>query len=118
MSPSILLVDDDKLLRDVIGEYLSSRGYSVDFADGPKQARLLLETGTYALAMIDQSMKGTGGIALLREIRKQDTRLKCLMMTSYAHLNRIYRCLEDSGTDYIIKPFQLRDLLSAVRKLV
>ncbi len=116
MSSLILLVDDDQLLREVIGEFLAARGYQVDMAENSCQALRLLEPGKYRLALIDQGVSNPGGMKLLKEIRKQDPGVFCLLMTGYSRLNSVYQYLEEGHTDYIIKPFQLKELLNIMNK--
>ncbi len=112
----ILLVDEDRLLREVLQEYLAARGYALDAAENNIEALRLLEPGKYGLALIGQGMKQESGLKLLKEIRKLDRDMVCVIMTSYTNLHDIFKNLEDERTDYLLKPFQLSELHNMVKK--
>ena len=116
MSPMILLVDEDRLLREVLQEYLAARGYALDAAENNIEALRLLEPGKYGLALIGQGMKQESGLKLLKEIRKLHRDMVCVIMTSYTNLHDIFKNLEDERTDYLLKPFQLSELHNMVKK--
>lgn len=118
MSSQILLVDDDRLLREVIGEYLSSRGYEVDLAEDAEHALAKFEVGKYKLALIDLVMPGMNGLELMGKIVEKDKDIFCLIMTGYPTIDSAYRSMVEGASDYIIKPFQLMELLNIVQKYV
>jgi DNA-binding NtrC family response regulator len=118
MSSRILLVDDDRLLREVLGEYLSSRGYDVDLAEDGEHALAKFAPEKYQLALIDLVMPGINGVDLMKEILKQDNKVFCLIMTGYPTIDTAYRSMVEGASDYIIKPFQLLELLNIVQKYV
>ena len=116
MSVKILLVDDDRLLREVIGEYLVLSGYHVDMAEDAPQALTKFQPGRYQLALIDLVLPGMNGLELMKELMAQDPELFCLIMTGYPTIDRAYKSMVEGASDYIIKPFQLTELLSAVQQ--
>jgi len=118
MSARILLVDDDRLLREIIGEYLSSRGYDVDLAEDGEHALAKFSPGRYQLALIDMVMPGMSGLELMSELLKQDEKIFCLIMTGYPTIDSAYQSMVEGASDYIIKPFQLIELLNIVQKYV
>lgn len=118
MSSKILLVDDDMLLREVIGEFLFSGGYEVDVAETGSQALKLFEPGKYRLALIDQDMKQISGVKLMKQIRKLDKDVFCLIMTGYTSMKKVSDKLEEGNSDYIIKPFPMTELLNIVQKYI
>ncbi len=118
MNSRILLVDDDMLLREVIGEYLSAHGYEVDLAEGGEQALELLEPGKYQLALIDLVMPRMNGLELMENITARDDKIFCLIMTGYPTIDSAYKAMVEGVSDYIIKPFQLIELLNIVQKYI
>ncbi|MDP2173894.1 MAG: response regulator [Candidatus Cloacimonadaceae bacterium] len=118
MSSRILLVDDDRLLREVIGEYLSSRGYEVDLAEDGEHALAKFSPGRYRLAILDLVMPGMNGLELMAKILAQDKEIFCLIMTGYPTIDSAYKSMIEGASDYIIKPFQLMELLNIVQKFV
>lgn len=118
MNSRILLVDDDRLLREVIGEFLSDKGYDVDLADSGEEALRMFSSGKYHLLLIDQDMKPINGLQLMNKIKAMDKDVFCLIMVGYANLNKVYDKLGKNNTDYIIKPFQLMELLNTLQKCI
>lgn len=112
----ILLVDDDRLLREVVEEFLRSQGFIVDSAENTVCALASFQPGKYNLALIDQGVHNNGGIKLMKALMAKDPDLVCLIMTGYANLKKIDNINAESNTDYIIKPFLLTELLHIVQK--
>lgn len=116
MVPRILLVDDDPLLREVIGEYLSSNGFDVELAEHAEQALAMFSPGKYQAALIDIVMPGMNGLDLMKEILDRDEHVFCLIMTGYPTIDLAYKAMVHGVSDYIIKPFQLLELLNILQK--
>ena len=116
MKKKILLVDDDRLLREVMAEFLQMNGFIVDMAESAEHALEIFEVGKYALALIDLVMPGKNGLELMQELLPQDGELFCLIMTGYPTIDTAYKSMVEGASDYIIKPFQLNELLSAIRQ--
>jgi DNA-binding NtrC family response regulator len=111
----ILLVDDDRLLREVIGEYLELNDYQVDMAEDAANALAMFEAGKYDLALIDLVMPGMNGLELMQQLLAADGELFCLIMTGYPTIDSAYKSMVEGASDYIIKPFQLSELITAIR---
>ncbi len=116
MNARILLVEDDILLREVLEEFLSTGGYEVDVAENPNQALKMLEPGKYGLIMIDQDLKQMTGMRLLKQIRKHEKDVFCLLMTGYTGLKKVGSGIEEGTSDYIIKPFPMPELLNIIQQ--
>lgn len=116
MKARILLVEDDRLLREVISEYLVQNGYNVDMAEDATHALTMFKPGRYKLALIDLVLPGMNGLELMQELMAQDSVLFCLIMTGYPTIDSAYRSMVEGATDYIIKPFQLSELLSVIQQ--
>lgn len=116
MSANILLVDDDRLLREVVGEYLSGHDLVVDLAESGEEAMLMFEPGKYKLAILDLVMPGMNGLELMEKIMQLDPKVYCLIMTGYPTIDSAYKAMVEGVSDYIIKPFQLSELLESVQK--
>ncbi len=114
MKPKLLIVDDDQLLREVIGDFLSSHGYEVDLAENADNALEKFEPGKYQLALIDYMMPGMNGLELMKSLMQQDPKIFCLIMTGYPTVDSAFQSVVDGASDYIIKPFQLKELLNTI----
>ncbi|HNX37841.1 MAG TPA: response regulator [Candidatus Cloacimonadota bacterium] len=118
MSSRILLVDDDRLLREVIGEHLSAFGYEVDLAEDGEHAYAKFRPGKYQLAILDLMMPGMNGLELMQKLRHEDDSIFCLIMTGYPTIDSAYKAMIEGASDYIIKPFQLMELINIVQKYI
>jgi DNA-binding NtrC family response regulator len=118
MAQRILLVDDDRLLREVIGDFLSVQGYEVDLASDAKHALAKFEPGKYQLALIDYVMPEMNGLELMNIIMEKDPDIFCLIMTGYPTVDSAYKSMIEGASDYIIKPFQLMELLNILGKYI
>ncbi|MCB5263043.1 MAG: response regulator [Candidatus Cloacimonetes bacterium] len=116
MEARILLVDDDRLLREVISEYLVLNGYNVDMAEDATHALTKFQPGRYELALIDLVLPGMNGLELMQTLVAQDSEIFCLIMTGYPTIDSAYKSMVEGASDYIIKPFQLSELLSAIQQ--
>lgn len=118
MSSRILLVDDDRLLREVIGEHLSTFGYQVDLAEDGEHAYAKFRPGKYDLAILDLMMPGINGIELMQKLMAEDDQIFCLIMTGYPTIDSAFNSMIEGASDYIIKPFQLMELINIVQKYI
>lgn len=118
MSSRILLVDADKLLREVVGEYLSSRGYEVELAEDEALAMEKRKGNKYRLVLIDYILQEMNGLELMAKIHTRDPGAVCLIMTGYQNLEAVQKSMVVGVSDYIIKPFRLLELLNLVKKYV
>jgi len=116
MDARILLVDDDRLLREVIGESLQLNGYQVDLAEDATSALKLFKPNFYRLALIDLVMPGMNGLELMQKIMEADSEIFCLIMTGYPTVDSAYKAMVKGASDYIIKPFQLSELTAAIKQ--
>ena len=118
MKPRILLVDDDRLLREVIGDFLLMQDYDVDLAEDANIALSFFDPGKYQLALIDLVMPGMNGLELMSQLMSIDPEIFCIIMTGYPSVETAYKSMVDGASDYIIKPFQLKELLETISKYV
>jgi len=116
MEARILLVDDDRLLREVIGDFLVHNGFKVDMAEDANQALEKFKPGSYDLALIDLVMPGMNGLELMNRLMAMDAKIFCLIMTGYPTIETAFKSMVEGATDYIIKPFQLSELLTAIKE--
>lgn len=118
MSKKILIVDDDQLLRDVVGQYLSKNGYDVVIPNSALEALEIFNSGEFSLAIIDLVMPDIGGIELMESLISKDPNLKIVIMTGYPTVDSAYKAMVDGVFEYIIKPFRMKELLEVAQKLI
>ncbi|MBI3418516.1 MAG: response regulator transcription factor [Proteobacteria bacterium] len=110
--PHILVVDDDKRLRDLLRQYLMDQGYLVSTAVNSADALQKLQAVLFDLVVLDVMMPGEDGFALTRRLRQERAfkNLPILFLTARGESADRITGLEAGSDDYLIKPFEPREL--------
>lgn len=110
----VLVVDDEPEVRQVLVEFLSSRGYEVIAAEGGAKAVGIVETARPDLVLLDVAMPGMDGVETLKRIVALDPSLAVIMVTANADIGVTSKLLALGAVDYVPKPFDLDYLDQAV----
>lgn len=113
----IIIVEDEPDLRDAVAEYLAANGYDVATAGNAAEARPMLESGAFHLALLDIAMPGEDGLSLGRWLRSKMPTGIIYATAAGTPLDRIVG-LEIGADDYIVKPYELREVLARVRSVL
>lgn len=114
----ILLVDDEAELADPLCQVLKREGYAVDVAyDGEAGSRLATH-GSYDLLILDWMLPICSGLEICQQVRTQGDGTPVLFLTAKDTLDDRVAGLDAGADDYLIKPFELRELLARVRALL
>ncbi|MBX3248923.1 MAG: sigma-54-dependent Fis family transcriptional regulator [Myxococcales bacterium] len=120
VSPSILLIDDEKSFRVILESALTSEGYHVRTAADVRSARQVWSEGAADLVIVDRNLPDGDGVELLdalkREAVERNLDTTFLVVTAYADVDNAVLALKHGADDYITKPVQLPDLLVKLRK--
>jgi DNA-binding NtrC family response regulator len=108
---SILVVDDEEVMRDVLGQVLAKAGYDVAFAETGARAVELARKGSHAAAIVDVMMPEMGGIEVLEELKKIDPEMVVLMITAYASMELAIDAIKKGAFYFVAKPFDNQQLL-------
>jgi two-component system, OmpR family, manganese sensing response regulator len=114
----ILLVDDEIELTDPLSRLLTREGYSVDAAYDGMNGGELVQTQTYDLLILDWMLPGKTGLEICQELRRQGKTTPVLFLTAKDTLDDRVEGLDAGADDYLVKPFELRELLARVRALL
>jgi two-component system response regulator PilR (NtrC family) len=115
VNPSILVVDDEEVMRDVLHTLLGQAGYRVTVAsDGPEGLVLARQQG-FDAAIVDVMLPDMGGIEVLDELRKIDPDLVVLMITAFASVETAIQAMKRGAFDYVTKPFKHEEVLHILR---
>ena len=115
---TVLLVDDEPELRELLAEYFGRHGFTVMQAESAAAARAVVAVQVPDVAVLDINMPGENGLSLARALRESHPRLGLVMLTTAGEaIDRIVG-LEVGADDYIAKPFELRELLARVRAVL
>ena len=113
---SILICDDEEIMRDVLETILSGAGYKVDLAKTGEEALEAYQNKTYDLVLMDVSMPGIGGLTALEKLIKLDEEAVVLMITAYATFDTAISAWEKGATGIIRKPFQNEQIIALVSR--
>ncbi len=115
-SPHVLVVDDDRRLRDLLARFLGENGYRVTTAKDAKDARTLLQTFRFDCLILDVMMPGENGFDLARAVR-ENSAVPILMLTARTETADRITGLELGADDYMPKPFEPRELLLRLKNV-
>jgi DNA-binding response OmpR family regulator len=114
----LLLVEDDSLLGDGIRAGLRLGGYTVDWVKDGRAAQLALEAEEYGLVVLDLGLPRLSGLELLRWLRQAGQSLPVLILTARDTVADRVKGLDSGADDYLVKPFDLEELVARVRALL
>ncbi len=115
--PHILLVDDERAIRDPLASYLSRNGFRVTKAENSAAARRMLAAYAIDLILLDIMMPGEDGLALCAHVRAT-TGVPVILLTAKAEETDRIVGLEIGADDYVVKPFSPRELLARIKTVL
>jgi DNA-binding NtrC family response regulator len=113
---SILVVDDELFVRELLLEFLGQNGFEVYVADRGARAVELASERHFDLCLLDLKMPEMNGLEVLSQFERLDTPPLTIFMTGYPTVESAVACLRAGVFDYTIKPFKLPELLAMVQK--
>lgn len=114
--PRILVVDDEKVIRDMLADFLGMEGYYVRTAEDGTSALTELSKSHYDLVISDLKMPRMGGIALLDEIGKTAPSALTVIMTGFGTVETAIEAMKRGAYDYVLKPFKLDEVVHVVQR--
>ncbi|MAY66094.1 MAG: DNA-binding response regulator [Rhodospirillaceae bacterium] len=115
--PHLLVVDDDGRLRDLLSRFLTENGFVVVTAADAAQARSRLTHFDFDAVVLDLMMPGESGLEFARDLRTRSN-IPILMLTAMAEIEDRISGLEGGADDYVVKPFEPRELLLRIRNIM
>ena len=116
-SKHILVVDDEPELQQAIQEYLCLRGFRVSVASNGEEMKATLANDPANLVLLDLSMPGADGIELTRDLKASGS-IGVIIVTAHGDSEDRVLGLESGADDYIVKPFNFRELLARVNSVL
>lgn len=114
----VLLVEDDPMIGDAVRGGLTGAGFTIDWVKDGRAAELALETNPYAAAVLDLGLPRLGGLELLERVRKSGNALPVIVVTARDAVSDRIAGLNSGADDYLIKPFDLDELVARLRALL
>lgn len=114
----LLVVEDDRMLSELVRRALVEEGYAVDVAADGDQAETLAFVNDYDGIVLDLVLPGKSGLQLLQQLRREDRLTPTLILTGRRAKQDVVRGLDIGADDYLTKPFDLDELKARVRALL
>jgi DNA-binding response OmpR family regulator len=115
---NLLIVEDEQRLADILKKQLEESGFIVDIAYDGYVGRQLVERNKYHLIIIDINLPLINGYDLCREIRKTNSNIPIIMLTAFGTTDNKITGFDAGADDYIVKPFDYRELLARVNVFI
>src|ERR671919_1013895 len=115
---SILIIDDEEIMREILETLLTREGYDVRLAANAAEGLEFARTMPFDAAVVDMMMPGMDGISTLDELKKVDDELPVLMITAFASVENAIAAMKRGAFDYITKPFKNDEVLVVLRNAV
>ncbi len=114
----VLLVEDDPMIGDSLRKGLRMEGFTVDWVQDGRSAELAVETTHYALVLLDLGLPKKDGLSVLRGWRERGSTVPVLILTARDAVPDRVAGLDGGADDYLVKPFDLTELLARIRALL
>ncbi|EQB09805.1 chemotaxis protein CheY [Sphingobium quisquiliarum P25] len=112
--PHLLLVDDERSIREPLAQYLSRNGFRVTAVESAAEARVRLNANAIDLVILDIMMPGEDGLSLCRHIR-ETSEIPVILLTARSEETDRIVGLEMGADDYVLKPFSPRELVARIK---
>ncbi|HYR05079.1 MAG TPA: response regulator transcription factor [Gallionella sp.] len=114
----VLVVEDDALLGDAIQAGLKQSGYAVDWMKDGMSAEQALATEPYAVVVLDLGLPRLSGLEVLRRLRRRNAPTPVLILTAMDTVDDRIKGLDAGADDYLVKPFDMGELVARLRALI
>lgn len=114
-SPSILVVDDELLIRDLLYDFFHDQGWNISVAENGRKALDILQEKQFDVVLTDLRMPSMDGMALTSQVQQDYPDIPVVIMTGYPSVESAVAALRTKVADYITKPFNVNDLFKRVR---
>jgi len=114
--PRVLIVDDEKFIRDILADFLGMEGYAVRTAEDGAAALSELRSASYDIVISDLKMPRMGGIELLEQITTTAPNALTVIMTGFGTVETAIDAMKRGAYDYILKPFKVEEVIHVVQR--
>src|SRR6266699_3410062 len=115
-SPRVLVVDDEKVIREILSDFLTMEGYVVRTVEDGDAALRELERRNYNLVISDLKMPGMGGLELREKIKELKANVLTVIMTGFGTVETAIEAMKKGAYDYILKPFKIEEVVHVVER--
>ena len=112
----ILIVDDERIVRESLLHWFEEDGYDVEAAEDGEIALKMFDKSKYDLLLVDMKMPGISGLELLKKVKEIDKETIVILITAFASVPSAITALKDGAYDYVTKPVDPDELAHLVKK--
>ncbi len=116
--PSVLVVDDESLMREALSDWLREDGYEIGLAASGDEAIAKAQEKTWEVILLDLKMPGMDGLEALRRLKEATPDSEIIMMTAYATIDTAVQAMKEGAFDYLVKPFDPDEIEMQIRKIM
>lgn len=116
MSKTVLIVDDSEFMREVVKQVLELINFSFETAENGKEALEKIRSSNFDLVITDINMPVVDGITLIQEIRKINSNLPILVLTTESEEKTRKEAMQNGANGWITKPFEAVKLLNLIKE--
>jgi len=114
----ILVIDDDRVIRQTIAVTLEDEGYTVDTAENGREAIEKANANFYNLAIVDWRLPDFEGTKLLRKLKETTPKMAKIMLTGYPSMNNAIEAVNERADAFLTKPVAIDKLLTKMKELL
>lgn len=114
--PRILVVDDEKVIREILADFLDMEGYVVHTVEDGVEALKELHRRSYNLVISDLKMPNMGGLELIQKITEESLPVLTVIMTGFGTVETAIEAMKRGAYDYILKPFKVEEVMHIVQR--
>ncbi len=118
MNKNVLVIDDDKMLRDALAKGLRKNDFNILLADSAEAAHEVLNRVSVDAIVLDRMMSGLDGLSFLKQIRLKGNDTPVIMLTALSGPDNAIDGLSGGADDYMTKPFQLQELVLRLNNII
>jgi len=115
-NPRILVVDDERVIRDILADFLKEEGYAVTTVEDGMAALEELHRTSYNLVISDLKMPRMGGLELVQQITEESLPVLTVIMTGFGTVETAIEAMKRGAYDYILKPFKVEEVVHIVQR--
>ena len=114
--PSILVVDDELLIRDLLYDFFSGQGWQISVAENGEKALDILHDKSIDLVLTDIKMPEMDGLTLTSRMKEKFPSIPVVVMTGYPSVDTAIQAIRSKVADYIVKPFNINQLYKVIEE--
>lgn len=118
MNKTVLVIDDDKMLRDTLANGLRKNNFNVLSAESAESAKEILNRVSVDAMVLDRMMAGQDGLSFLKQIRTAGNKTPVIMLTALSGADNTIKGLSGGADDYMSKPFQFQELVLRLNNII